>query len=229
MAKILLVEDDETIGESLKLQLQKRGNEVEWVDDGLEGLSRLRFYQYDMAIIDWRLPGLTGPEIVRQYRNHGGLSPVMMLTSFNETSQKIEGLDSGADDYVTKPFEIDEVCARIQALLRRPANIFPAALRVGSIEIDIGKKLVSRDGIPIKLLPKEFALLEFLLRHADQFFEVNALLDHVWGSESDATDAAVWQVVKRLRNKLDDPDGESIIVNVKGMGYKVDKSRIQSG
>lgn len=229
MAKILLIEDDQTIGESLKLHLQKRGNEVEWVEDGVEGLSRLRFYQYDLALIDWMLPGLTGPEIVKQYRNHGGLSPVMMLTSMNEVNQKIEGLDSGADDYVTKPFNVDEVYARIQALLRRPANIMPAAIRVGNIEIDVGKKVVTRDGVPIKLLPKEFALLEFLLRHADQFFEVNALLDRVWGSESDATDAAVWQAVKRLRNKLDDPHGESIIVNVKGMGYKIDKSRITSG
>ena len=229
MAKILLIEDDQTIGESLKLHLQKRGNEVEWVEDGVEGLSRLRFYHYDLALIDWMLPGLAGPEIVKQYRNHGGLSPVMMLTSMNEVNQKIEGLDSGADDYVTKPFSVDEVYARIQALLRRPANIMPAAMRVGNIEIDVGKKVVTRDGVPIKLLPKEFALLEFLLRHADQFFEVNALLDRVWGSESDATDAAVWQAVKRLRNKLDDPSGESIIVNVKGMGYKVDKSRITSG
>lgn len=229
MAKILLIEDDQTIGESLKLHLQKRGNEVEWVEDGVEGLSRLRFYHYDLALVDWMLPGLTGPEIVKQYRNHGGLSPVMMLTSMNEITQKIEGLDSGADDYVTKPFNVDEVYARIQALLRRPANIMPAVMRVGSIEIDVGRKVVTRDGVPIKLLPKEFALLEFLLRHADQFFEVNALLDRVWGSESDATDAAVWQAVKRLRNKLDDPDGESIIVNVKGMGYKIDKSRISSG
>ncbi len=98
---------------------------------------------------------------------------------------------------------------------------------MGNLEIDIARKVVSRDGIPIKLLPKEFALLEFLLRRADQFFDVNALLDHVWGSESDATDAAVWQVVKRLRNKLDDPNAESIIVNVKGLGYKIDRSRIE--
>jgi len=229
MAKILLVEDDPLIAESLKAQLQKRGNEIEWVDDGKEGLDRLRFYQYDLAILDWRLPNLTGPEILRQYRGQGGAAPVLMLTSFNETSQKIEGLDSGADDYVTKPFDIEEVCSRIQALLRRPANIFPSNVRVGNLEIDIARRVVSRDGIPIKLLPKEFALLEFLLRHADQFFDVNALLNHVWGSESDATDAAVWQVVKRLRNKLDDPKGESIIVNVKGMGYKIDKSRIQRG
>ncbi len=227
MAKILLVEDDEILAESLKMQLQKRGNEVEWVVDGKEGLDRLRIYQYDVAILDWRLPSLTGPEIVREYRNRGGLAPVLLLTSFDKTSEKIEGLDSGADDYVTKPFDINEVCARIQALLRRPANIFPASVRVGNLEIDIARKVVSRDGIPIKLLPKEFALLEFLLRRADQFFDVNALLDHVWGSESDATDAAVWQVVKRLRNKLDDPNAESIIVNVKGLGYKIDRSRIE--
>lgn len=228
MAKVLLVEDDEILAESLRMQLQKRGNEVEWVADGKEGLDRLRFYQYDLAILDWRLPNLTGPEIVKEYRNKGGLCPVLLLTSFDKTSQKIEGLDSGADDYVTKPFDIEEVCARIQALLRRPANIFPPSVKVGNLEIDIARKVVSRDGIPIKLLPKEFALLEFLLRRADQFFDVNALLDHVWGSESDATDAAVWQVVKRLRNKLDDSNGESIIVNVKGLGYKIDKSRIES-
>jgi DNA-binding response OmpR family regulator len=181
-----------------------------------------------MAIVDWQLPGMTGPDIVREYRNHAGVCPILMLTSNSQTSQKISGLEAGADDYLTKPFEIEEVNARIQAILRRPASLFPTTVTVGNLEVDIARKVVQKDGMAIKLLPKEFALLEFLLRRADQFFDVNALLSHVWSSESEASEAAVWQAVKRLRQKLDDPGDESIIVNVKGMGYKIDKSRIVS-
>ncbi|MFA6209261.1 MAG: response regulator transcription factor [Candidatus Obscuribacterales bacterium] len=228
MAKILLIEDDELLAASVKKYLQNRGHEIEWVADGKEGLDRLRFYQYDLAILDWQLPSMDGPNVVKEYRNQGGVCPVLMLTGNSAVEQRITGLDSGADDYLTKPFSIEEVNARIQAILRRPANLFPSTLSLGNLEVDIARKVVKRDGIAIKLLPKEFALLEFLLRRADQFFDVNALLSHVWSSESEASEAAVWQVVKRLRQKLDDPQGESIIVNVKGMGYKIDKSRIQS-
>jgi two-component system OmpR family response regulator len=228
MAKILLIEDDELLAASVRKYLQNRGHEIEWVADGKEGLDRLRFYQYDLAILDWQLPSMDGPNVVKEYRNQGGVCPVLMLTGNSAVEQRITGLDSGADDYLTKPFSIEEVNARIQAILRRPANLFPSTLSLGNLEVDIARKVVKRDGIAIKLLPKEFALLEFLLRRADQFFDVNALLSHVWSSESEASEAAVWQVVKRLRQKLDDPQGESIIVNVKGMGYKIDKSRIQS-
>lgn len=228
MAKILLVEDDELLAASVTKSLQNRGHELEWVADGEEGLSRLKFYQYDLVILDWNLPLMEGPAVVQEYRNYGGISPVLMLTSNKETTQKITGLNAGADDYITKPFDIDELNARIQALLRRPANLFSPNLKVGNLEIDFGKKLVKRDGVAIKLLPKEFALLEFLLRRPDQFFDVNALLSHVWSAEKEASEAAVWTVVKRLRQKLDNGDGESIIVNVKGMGYKIDKSRIMS-
>lgn len=230
MAKILLIEDDELLAASVRKYLQNRGHEIEWVADGKEGLDRLRFYQYDLAIIDWQLPGMAGPDIVKEYRNQSGLCPILMLTSNSQVSQKISGLEAGADDYLTKPFDIEEVNARIQAILRRPPSLFPSNLVLGNLEVDIARKTVKKDGIAIKLLPKEFALLEFLLRRADQFFDVNALLSHVWSSESEASEAAVWQAVKRLRQKLDEPDAtESLIVNAKGMGYKIDKSRIVSG
>lgn len=228
MAKILLIEDDDLLSASVSKALQNRGHELECVADGGEGLSRLRFYQYDLVILDWNLPVKDGPDVVKEYRNFGGVCPVLMLTSNSQTDQKITGLNAGADDYLTKPFDIDELNARIQALLRRPVNLFSPNIKVGNLEIDIGKKVVKRDGIAIKLLPKEFALLEFLLRRPDQFFDVEALLSHVWSAESEASEAAVWTAVKRLRQKLDEPTGESLIVNVKGMGYKIDKSRIQS-
>lgn len=226
MAKILLIEDDKLLSASIRSYLQNRGHEVEAVEDGPEGLGRLRLYAYDVAILDWQLPGMDGPQVLKEYRGQGGLCPILMLTSHATTREKIQGLEAGADDYLTKPFDIEEVNARLQALLRRPANLFPQAVRLGDLEIDIARRVVSRKGINIKLLPKEFALLEFLVRRADQFFDVDALLNHVWSSESEATEAAVWQTVKRLRQKLDQPDGESIIVNVKGMGYKIDKSRL---
>ena len=161
MAKILLIEDDELLAASVKKYLQNRGHEIEWVADGKEGLDRLRFYQYDLAILDWQLPSMDGPNVVKEYRNQGGVCPVLMLTGNSAVEQRITGLDSGADDYLTKPFSIEEVNARIQAILRRPANLFPSTLSLGNLEVDIARKVVKRDGIAIKLLPKEFALLSF--------------------------------------------------------------------
>jgi DNA-binding response OmpR family regulator len=226
MAKLLVVEDDELLAESLVDYLRDKGHEVEWVDAGGEALSRLKTYFYDVAIVDWQLPEMTGPEILREYRNYGGRTPIMMLTSFDSKEHKLTGFDVGADDYVTKPFDADEVAARIQALLRRPIQLAPDALTLGNLEINLATRLVYRNGEAIRLLPKEFALLEFLLRRPDQCFDVDALLNNVWSSESEATESAVWQTVKRLRQKLDQPGKDSVIVNVKGMGYKIEKQRI---
>ncbi|MCC6978619.1 MAG: response regulator transcription factor [Candidatus Melainabacteria bacterium] len=227
MAKILLVEDDLQLASSVKEQLEGAMHTVEHVADGREGLDRLRLYSYDVAVLDWTLPDMSGLEVLRNYRDSGGATPVLMLTGRTEIDNRVEGLSSGADDYLTKPFDFRELASRLQALMRRPANYCPNNLAIGDLEIDIAAKIVRRNGVKMKLLPKEFAVLEFLLRRADHCFDTDALLTHVWNSESDASEAAVWQTIKRLRNKLDIEGKESIIVNVKGMGYKIEKDKLR--
>ncbi|MBA3855782.1 MAG: DNA-binding response regulator [Cyanobacteria bacterium PR.3.49] len=227
MAKILLIEDDLQLASSVKEQLESALHTVEHVVDGREGLDRLRLYSYDVAVLDWTLPDISGLDVLKGYRDAGGTTPVLMLTGRTEIDNRVEGLTSGADDYLTKPFDFRELASRLQALLRRPANYCQNNLNIGDLEIDIAAKIVRRQGVKMKLLPKEFAVLEFLLRRADHCFDTDALLTHVWNSESDASEAAVWQTIKRLRNKLDVEGEESIIVNVKGMGYKIEKDRLR--
>lgn len=228
MAKILLIEDDQHLAASVKEQLENSKHVVEHVAEGKEGFDRLKLYSYDVAILDWALPDMQGIDVLRQFRDIGGVTPVLMLTGKADVDFRLEGFSSGADDYLVKPFDFRELASRLNALLRRPANYCPSNLTIGELEIDIAAKVVRRKGVKLKLLPKEFAVLEFLVRRADSFFDTEALLAHVWSSESDASEAAVWQTIKRLRSKLDVEGEESIIVNVKGMGYKVEKERLRA-
>jgi two-component system OmpR family response regulator len=228
MAKILLIEDDQHLAASIKEQLENSKHVVEHVAEGKEGFDRLKLYSYDVAILDWALPDMQGIDVLRQFRDIGGVTPVLMLTGKADVDFRLEGFSSGADDYLVKPFDFRELASRLNALLRRPANYCPSNLTIGELEIDIAAKVVRRKGVKLKLLPKEFAVLEFLVRRADSFFDTEALLAHVWSSESDASESAVWQTIKRLRSKLDVEGEESIIVNVKGMGYKVEKERLRA-
>ncbi len=227
MAKILLIEDDQQLALSVKEQLENAKHVVEHVAEGSEGFDRLRLYSYDVAILDWQLPDISGVDVLKKYRDLGGNTPVLMLTGKTEIDFRLEGFSSGADDYLTKPFDFRELASRLNALMRRPASYCPSNLTLGDLEIDIAAKVVKRQGVKLKLLPKEFAVLEFLVRRPDHCFDTEALLTHVWSSESDASEAAVWQTIKRLRSKLDVQGEESIIVNVKGMGYKIEKERLQ--
>lgn len=222
MPKILLAEDDALIGQSIVDGLQGTGHTVEWVQNGREGADRLRLYNYDLAILDWNMPEMTGIEVCKQYRANGGAIPIIMLTARSKDDQKVEGLDAGADDYLTKPFSLVELAARIRALLRRPTDSFKTALMLGDVSINPAACKATRAGQEIDLLPKEMALLEFLIRHPNQVFGVNDLLNYVWSSESESTEDAVRQCVARLRKKLDIDGLRSPIVTVKGLGYRIE-------
>lgn len=221
MAKILLVEDDLLVGEAVIDVLDLSNHTVDWIKDGREGLERLVHFEYELAILDWNLPGLSGIEICQEYRKNGGSLPVMMLTGNDLVFQKVEGLDSGADDYLTKPFLPQELTARVRALLRRPPEVVPKILKVSDLSYDTSRGRVSRAEVEITLLPRELALLEFLMRHPDQVFSVDEILSRVWSSESESTELAVRQCVARLRKKIDREGEDSLIVNVKGLGYKI--------
>ncbi len=222
MAKILLVEDDAGLCRMINDWLTLEHHHLEISTDGKDGLEKMRFYQYDLAIFDWSLPQMSGIEILHQIRKLGLSTPVIMLTGRNTIVDKEEGLDAGADDYLTKPFHMKELSARIRALLRRPRAMVGEVFQCGDLVVDRGTYKVTKAGTELKLLPSEYALLEFLLRHPNQVFTQEALLDRVWSSESDATSNALTTCVKRLRKKIDSENQESIIKTVYGVGYKLE-------
>jgi DNA-binding response OmpR family regulator len=221
MTKVLVVEDDQAVSEAILDSLEQLNLTVELVENGIEGAERLRIYYYDLVILDLHLPGKTGMDICREYRAGGGVIPILMLTASSSKSAIVNGLQSGADDYLTKPFSMDELNARVAALLRRPRAQVPDIITLGDLAFDQTNQKVTRAGCEISLLPKELALLQFFMRHPNQTFSVADLLNRVWSSESDSSDEAVWQSIARLRRKIDNQHGESFIVTVKGMGYKI--------
>ncbi|MGH9548172.1 MAG: response regulator transcription factor [Terriglobales bacterium] len=221
MAKILVIEDDNELAEVIEDWLTADHHVVERVNNGTDGNERLRFYQYDLVILDWNLPGMSGLEILRQYRKANGSTPILMLTGQREISHKEEGLDSGSDDYLTKPFDPRELSARIRALLRRPKQALDSALSVGDLVMETDKIRVTKGGKEISLAPREYALLEFFMRHPDQVFSQDVLLERVWSNDSDTTADSLRVHIKRLRSKLDTDGEESIIRTMHRQGYKL--------
>ncbi len=219
MAKILIIEDDVQLSKLVRDWLKMERHEAEVVNDGQEGLNRLKVYEYDLIVLDLELPMLSGMEILREFRATGKKTPVLILTGRTTIDDKELGLDSGADDYLTKPFHAKELTARIRALMRRVGGQVGLILKSGDIELDRAAFTVKRAGVEVKLVPKEFALLEFLMRNPGTVFPPEALLNRVWSNESDATVEALTTCIKRLRKKLDTEGQESLIRNVHGVGY----------
>lgn len=223
MAKILLVEDDRDLSLVIADSLQAQQHTVEFVHTGTEGRERLSSFDYDLVILDWDLPQISGVEILREMRSRGKSTPVLMLTGKSDTSQKETGLDSGADDYLTKPFAMKELQARLRALLRRPLGYTGTQIQAGGLVLDPVLHKVTRDGEEIKLLPKEMAVLEFFMRHKGQVFTAEAVLNRVWSSESEASPESFRTCLKRLRQKIDLDGKTSIIEYVHGLGYRMNE------
>ncbi len=219
MAKILIVEDDEQLADLIVQCLTRENHLVEHVNNGADALSQVKLYIFDLIILDWNLPEVTGLGILKEFRSRGGITPVLFLTGRRDLSDKLEGLDAGADDYLTKPFDSRELTSRIRALLRRPQVLVGDVLEVGKLRLDPKDFKVTLGDEEIKLVPKEFALLEFLMRHPGELFGVDKLLDSVWPCQSDSTREALTTCIKRLRKKLDGDSDTSMIRNVHGVGY----------
>lgn len=219
MAKILLVEDEFDIYEPVRAHLAHEHHQIEVVTNGREALNRLRFYNYDLIILDLILPGLDGMEVCRKFRKEGGTTPVLMLTARSTTSERVTGLDAGADDYLVKPFEFSELSARARALLRRPSVFSGNVLSSGLITLDLTAHRVTLAGNELQLLPKEFAILEFFMRHPNQVFSQEAIMDRVWKSESDASPETVRTYIRRLRQKITVSGSRCPIQTVHGIGY----------
>lgn len=221
MAKILVVEDDPGTALIVQDTLEFEHYIVEVVADGLMAMEYLRSFSYDLIVLDFNLPGMTGAEICRTFRAEGGTSPVIMLTSRQELPDKATGFSSGVDDYLPKPFAPQELVWRIKSLLRRATGVLSERLKAGHIEMDLESKIVWKRGVEVHLSPIEFALLEFFLRHPGRVFGQEALLDSVWPSTSERTADTVRTCIRRLRVKIDVEGEPSLISNVHGAGYKL--------
>ena len=208
MPKVLLVEDDKDLTVIVQSWLQSENYALDIAYDGRDGLEFVRQGHYDVIILDWDLPGISGVEICKKYRAAHGTAAILMLTGKNQINDKELGLDAGADDYLTKPFNMRELSARLRALMRRPTMTVSNMLEAGDLQLDPLKHRLIKNGIDVHLLPKDFSLLEFLMRHPDEVFSTDALLHRVWNIDSEAGSNAVRTSVKRLRKMLDDTDDE---------------------
>lgn len=221
MARVLLIEDDAKIGGYVEQGLRQEGHVVDWTREGREGLERLLYQQYDVAVLDVMLPGVDGLEVLRRARERSVQIPVIVLSARAEVDQRVLGLQAGADDYLGKPFSFTELAARIDALLRRAdGRRAPVTeLSFQGLEMDLLKRRVRRDGEELELQPKEYALLEYLLRNAERVVSKTMILEHVWGYGFDPQTNIVDVLVSRLRQKVDRDREDKLIHTVRGVGY----------
>jgi DNA-binding response OmpR family regulator len=220
MPKVLIVEDDLDVAERLESWLHSQAYIVEKASTGAEALECLRFYQYDVILLDWNIPSPDGIQVCKQFRNAGGKTPILMLTGNDCPSQKATGLDSGADDYLSKPFDASELAARLRALLRRPSEVTGTELKSASLVLNPSKGKVTRNGTVLELQPMEYALLEFFMRHAGVLLTSDTLLNRVWRANSDATIETLRTYIKTLRQKIDTSKQDSLIKTIYGVGYR---------
>ncbi len=221
--KVLLVEDEEKLAQALKRGLELGGYTVDIVADGKKALTRISLHRddYDVVILDLMLPSMDGHEICRQMRAKNITVPILVLTARAETDTKVNLLLSGADDYLVKPFSFAELSARLQALLRRPSASLPEVLHVDDIDLDLGTRRVSRGGSEVPLTLKEFALLEYFMRHPNQVVNREDLLTHLWDFNYVGFSNVVDVHIKNLRRKLDGENVDGVLETVRGIGYRL--------
>ena len=221
--RILLVEDEEKLARMVELELRYEGYEVEKAFDGRTGLDKALSGNFDLVLLDIMLPALSGMEVLRRLRRESAL-PVIMLTARDTVVDKVSGLDSGADDYITKPFAIEELLARIRAALRKRTAAAPPpanTLTVGGVVLDTDRHTVTVQGTQVELTRREFDLLHYLLENKEKVVSRESLLDHVWGYDYAGETNAVDVYIRFLRAKLEEPFGEKFIHTVRGLGYVI--------
>jgi len=218
---ILVIEDDPTVGEFVRRGLEEQRWQADLVNNGLEGERMALSQPYDLIILDMRLPGRNGLDVLRTLRSRGFERPVLVLTAQDAVDAKVETLRAGADDYVTKPFAFEELLARVEALLRRPRAMASPLLRVADLELDQGTRDVRRGEEIIELTPKEFAVLEYLMRHAGRVMSRTLITEYAWGYHFDPGTNIVDVVINHLRKKIDAKFEKKLITTVRGVGYMI--------
>jgi two-component system, OmpR family, response regulator len=218
--RALLVEDDATIAEFVARGLREAGFAVDHASDGEAGLTAALALPYDVAIVDLMLPKRDGLSLIEELRRRGVATPVLILSARREIDDRVRGLQTGGDDYLTKPFAFAELLARVQALVRRATRApEPTTLTVDDLVLDLLSRRVTREGKPIDLRPREFALLEYLMRNAGRVVSKTMILSHVWEYNFDPQTNIVDVLVSRLREKVDRPFEQKLLQTVRGVGY----------
>lgn len=217
--KVLVIEDDPTVGQFVKRGLEEQRWTVDLVADGEEGEALAKSQPYDLVVLDLRLPGRSGQQVLRNLRARGFEKPILVLTAQDAVDAKVETLRAGADDYVTKPFAFEELLARVEALARRPRSIVSPRLTVADLVVDLDAREVSRAGQKIELTPKEFLVLEYLTRHAGRVLSRTLITEYAWGYHFDPGTNIVDVVINHLRKKIDAPHDRKLISTVRGVGY----------
>lgn len=220
--KILIIEDDETLSHALKMGLEKEGYAVDCLHDGESGQRRMEVnhQDYDVVVLDLMLPKKNGFEVCSNLRALNVLTPIIILTGKDDTSDKIFALDAGADDYLTKPFSIHELSARIRALLRRPKVALPTSIELNDITLNTATRQVMRAGKEIPLTLKEFGVLEYLMRHPNQVVKRDQILDHVWDFDFNSFSNIVDVHINNLRKKINNGNSENYLETIRGIGYR---------
>jgi two-component system OmpR family response regulator len=219
MPKVLLIEDDKETADEISAELGDRGFDVDWAADGIEGLDKARSGQAEAMIVDRLLPGMDGLTIIEALRREGMRTPVLVLSALGAVDDRVRGLRAGGDDYLTKPFATIELVARLEALLRRPVETRDTVLRVGPLELDLINRTAKRGDRKIELLPREFRLLEYMMRRKEQMLTRAMLLEEVWNYKFVPQTNLVDVHMGRLRRKVDEPHEPPMIHNVRGIGF----------
>ena len=223
--RILVVEDERKIARALALALKQESHAVDVAHDGTEAYAMATVIEYDLLILDRMIPGdYDGLSLTAQLREEGSSVPILMLTALGEVSDKTTGLDAGADDYLTKPFALDELLARVRALLRRPKVRTENVLTVADLSLDLNSREVMRGEQKIELTNKEFGLLEYLMRNSGLPASKEQIISHVWDFDADILPNNIEVYVSFLREKIDKPFTKKLIKTVRGIGYKIDEN-----
>lgn len=226
--RVLVIEDEQKMADMLKRGLEEEGMDVDVVYDGIAGLEEGKSARHDIIILDIGLPGLDGLEVARELRAAGLKTPLLVLTAHDTTEKKVAGLDSGADDYLTKPFAFAELLARLRALQRRTLSEDASRLQVGDLGLNLITRRVARGGVEVQLTNKEFALLEFFMRHPDEILSRENLSEKVWEETFDTLTNVIDVYINYLRNKIDRNFEPKLIQTVRGVGYMFKTPTVES-
>lgn len=219
--RILVVEDDQNIADVLRRGLVEQHHSVDVAHDGATGADLALLNEYDLLILDIMLPGIDGKSICRRVRGEGLLTPILMLTALGSAGDVITGLDAGADDYLTKPFDFGVLLARVRSLTRRRSESRTAQIRIADLLIDTARRTVVRGEVPINLTAKEFALLEYFVLNKGKVLSRDAIGEHVWDINFDPRSNVIESLIRFLRQKIDREGYDSLIQTVRGVGYKL--------
>lgn len=223
--RVLIIEDEPKIAAAIKKGLEQERFSADIVYDGDSGFSYGRSDDYDAIILDLMIPGsMDGMQVCQKLRHEGVTTPILMLTAKGHVIDRVTGLNSGADDYLIKPFSFDELVARLRALLRRPSDSQSPVLKIADLELSPEGSTVKRSGISIQLTSREFALLEYMMRHPSQIISKQRLIQHVWDDEADILPNTVEVYMGYLRSKIDKPFTKNLLHTIRGFGYKLSES-----